>query len=97
MEPGNLELMLDVFPSTTGVTLGETVLDVEPLAIPLLVQRAFKRAFETGIEHELSILYVRDGAEIVASARVKRLKPTIVVDVWNVQMVKGEPRDMMDI
>lgn len=97
MLSGHVELMVDVFPKTSGVKLGGAVWDIEPLAIPRHMQLAFASAFETESTHELSVLYVDHGAELIASGRVKRLSPTILVEVTDVRMPEGEPRDFMEI
>jgi hypothetical protein len=92
-----LEIMVDVFSNTSGINLGKTVWEIEPSAIPRHVQHALERAFKTESRQDLSVLYVEHGAELIASGRVLRLVPTILVEVTNVRMPEGEPREMMDI
>jgi len=89
-------LKLDVFFDTSKVRLGETVWKIEPSAIPHAILKQFARAYQDRSSRDVSLLLVEHDAEYRAVAYVSQLYPSALLEVSEVHMPQGEPREMME-
>lgn len=89
-------LTLDVYRDTSGVELGATIWRIEPSSIPHHIRRQFAQAYRSQLFSEVSLLYVDHDAEYRAVARVTQLYPAVLLEITDVHMPEGEPRETME-